>query len=384
MSSLAMPSRTMPQIAFIDLKAQYSHLKADIDARIQAVLDHGQYIMGPEVGDLERQLAAFAGVRHAIAVANGTDALLAALMAWGVGPGDAVFLPGLTFTATAEAPLLLGASPVFVDVDPERFTLDPADLERRIADVRRGGRLCPKVIVPVDLYGLPADYARIAAVADGIPILADAAQSFGATANGRRVGTLGAVTATSFFPAKPLGCYGDGGALFTDDDDLAAILRSLRVHGAGAHKYDVVRVGMNSRLDTIQAAVLLAKLPAFPAELEQRERVARRYDAGLDGVVHIPQRPADHTSTWAQYTIRHEARDLLASALGRAGVPTAIHYPKPMHLQPAYIAYGGGPGSLPVSEALCEQILSLPMHPYMDDATADHIVTAVRDAVAGL
>lgn len=374
----------MSQIAFIDLKTQYDRLKADIDARIQAVLAHGQYIMGPEVAELERQLAAFTGARHAVTVANGTDALQIALMAWGVGPGDAVFLPSLTFTATAEAPLLLGASPVFVDVDPDRFTIDPADLERRIAEVRREGRLRPRVIVPVDLYGLPADYAAVAAVADGIPVLGDAAQSFGATADGRRVGSLATMTATSFFPAKPLGCYGDGGALFTDDDDLAAVLRSLRIHGAGSQKYDVVRVGVNSRLDTIQAAVLLGKLAAFPAELERREALARRYDAGLSDLLHTPHRPAGLTSAWAQYTIQHAARDRLAAALKTAGVPTAVYYPRPMHLQPAYAAHGGGPGSLPVSEALCERVLSLPMHPYMEDATADRIVDAVRQAVSTL
>ena len=372
----------MSGIPFIDLKAQYAALKADIDARVQAVLDHGQYIMGPEVAELERQLAAFAGARHAITVANGTDALLIALMAWGVGPGDAVFLPGLTFTATAEAPLLLGATPVFVDVDPDRFTLDPADLERRIAAVRATGRLRPKVVIPVDLYGLPADYPRIAAVAEGLHVLADAAQSFGASAGGRRVGTLAPVTATSFFPAKPLGCYGDGGALLTDDDDLAGLMRSLRVHGAGSHKYDIVRVGVNSRLDTLQAAVLLAKLPVFAEEIERREALACRYDTGLSDLARIPHRPPGLRSAWAQYTLQHEARDRLAARLQAAGVPTAVHYPHPMHLQPAYAAHGAGAGSLPVSERLCNQVLSLPMHPYMDAATADRIIGAVRDALA--
>lgn len=371
-------------IAFIDLNAQYRHLKTDIDARIQAVLAHGQYIMGPEVVELERQLEAFTGAQHAVTVANGTDALLIALMAWGVGPGDAVFLPGLTFTATAEAPLLLGATPVFVDVDPDRFTIDPADLARRILAVRQQGRLRPKVIMPVDLYGLPADYTAIATVADGIPILGDAAQSFGATVDGLRVGKLAAITATSFFPAKPLGCYGDGGALFTDDDGVAAILRSLRVHGAGSHKYNVVRVGVNSRLDTIQAAVLLGKLTVFQVEMQRREALSRRYDAGLSDMLAIPCRPVGMTSAWAQYTIRHEARDRLAEALKAAGIPTAVHYPRPMHLQPAYMAHGEGSGSLPVSEALCEQVLSLPMHPYMEDATADRIIDTVRQTVSRL
>jgi dTDP-4-amino-4,6-dideoxygalactose transaminase len=364
-------------IPFIDLRAQYERLKPDIDRRIRAVLEHGRFIMGPEVAELEGELARFTGCRHAIAVSSGTDALLIALMAEGVGRGDAVFIPAFTFTAPAEVVLLAGATPVFVDVDPATFNVDPDDLERSIRATAAAGDFEPRAVIAVDLYGLPADYDRLNAIAEaeGLFLLADAAQSFGAVHGGRRVGALAPVTAASFYPSKPLGCYGDGGAVFSDDDSRAEVLRSIRLHGQGAHQYDSVRAGLNGRLDTLQAAVLLAKLPVLEDELAARERLARLYDERLAGLVATPPRVDGVTSAWAQYSILHEGRDRLAAALARQGVPTAIHYPRPMHLH-------GGPGSLPVSERLAAQVLSLPMHPYMDEATAhlisDHVAAALE------
>lgn len=376
-------------IPFIDLKAQYASLKDEIDRRIHAVLDHGGFIMGAEVAELEKALAAFGGAAHCVTCANGTDALTLALMAKEVGPGDAVFCPSFTFTATAEAVLLLGATPVFVEVDENTFNIDTADLERQIAKVRAAGQLRPAAIMPVDLFGQPADYPAIHAIAEreGMWVLADAAQGFGGSLDGKRVGSLAQITATSFFPAKPLGCYGDGGAVFTDDAELAERMRSIRVHGKGGDKYDIVRVGLNSRLDTIQAAVLLVKLAAFPGELEAREAVAKGYDArlsGLPGVV-VPARVPNSTSAWAQYTLRLPAgnRDAVAAALKAKGIPTAVYYPRPMHLQTAYLALGAGAGSLPVSERLAGEVLSLPMHPYMDDSVVETIAAAIRDAVTG-
>lgn len=371
-------------IAFVDLKAQYARLKSDIDARIAAVLQHGRFILGPEVAEFEAALARFSGAAEAVTCSNGTDALLIALMAEEIGPGDAVFAPSFTFTATAEVVLLLGATPVFVDVDPRSFNLDPADLEQRIEAVRREGKLKPRAILAVDLFGLPADYGDMQTLADrhGMFLLADAAQSFGARLGGRRVGTLAPVTATSFFPAKPLGCYGDGGALLTDDPDRAARYRSIRAHGKGTAKYDVARVGLNARLDTLQAAILLAKLDVFEEELAAREALARRYDALLGGSgVTPPARYPDKESAWAQYSILLDDRDAVAASLKAQGVPTAVYYPRPMHLQPAYERFGDGPGSLPVSETLCARILSLPFHPYMNDATADRVCTTLKAAL---
>lgn len=370
-------------IPFIDLKAQYTALKPDIDARIAAVLEHGAFIMGPEVAELETQLAEFSGAKHAVSVSSGTDALLVALMAEGIGPGDAVFVPSLTFTATAEVILVAGATPVFTDVDPTTCNADPSDLQSRIEQTFKQGQLRPKAIIAVDLYGLPADYPAINAIAEqhGMFVIDDGAQSFGATLNGTRVGTLAAVTATSFFPAKPLGCYGDGGAVFTDDADRAAIFKSLRVHGSGASKYEVSRVGLNARMDTIQAAVLLAKLGVFEKEIAAREALAQLYDERLGGRLELPHRTSGATSAWAQYTVQIDQRDELASSLKDQGVPTAIYYPSPMHLQPAYSRYGEGTGSLPQSERLADRVLSLPMHPYMDDATANKICDSVLRAL---
>jgi len=377
-------SSAQQPIEFIDLKAQYRRLRPEIERRIQTVLEHGRFIMGPEILELESALAVFAGSRHAVSCSSGTDALLMSLMAEGVGAGDAVFLPSFTFTATAEVVLLVGATPVFVDVDERTFNIDVGDLEHRVEETARAGRLRPRVVVPVDLFGLPADYAEIGKLAarHDLFVLADGAQSFGAAIDKRRVGALAPVTVTSFYPAKPLGAYGDGGAIFTDDDARAAVLESIRQHGQGAQRYDVVRVGLNARLDTLQAAILLAKLSVLAEEREARERLAVFYDSELSKVVTVPRRVPNTRSAWAQYSILLEDRDDVAVTLERQGVPTAIHYPRPMHLQPAYRHYGAGEGSSPVSERLSRRILSLPMHPYMPDATARRITDAVRAAVA--
>ena len=373
-------------MAFVDLKAQYQAHKAQIDGAVQQVLDHGRFIMGPEVAELETALCQFAGAKYAIGCSSGTDALVLTMMAEDIGPGDAVFVPAFTFTATAEVPLLLGATPVFVDVDPDDFNIDCDDLERRIEAVVAAGELTPRAVLAVDLFGLPVDYDRLHAVAErhGLKIWGDAAQSFGGAMGERKVGTLCRATATSFFPAKPLGCYGDGGAVLTDDDALAERMQSIRAHGKGGAKYDIVRVGLNARLDTIQAAVLLAKLPNFPGELERLETVARRYDELLSDVVKIPSRYQGRVSAWAQYTVKLPAdrRDEVAANLRERGIPTAIYYPMPMHMQTAYRAYGDGEGSVPVSERLSGEVLSLPMHPYMEDADVVRVAEALTRAVS--
>jgi dTDP-4-amino-4,6-dideoxygalactose transaminase len=372
----------MTAIPFIDLAAQRRRLGARLDRAMERVLDHGGYILGPEVQELERRLAGFCGARHAIGCANGTDALVLALMAKGVGAGDAVLVPSFTFAASAEAVVLAGATPVFIEVG-EDFNLCPASLETGLETARAQG-LRPVAAVVVDLFGQAADYGRIGDVCagHGLWTLADAAQSFGGIHPGGKVGTLGTITTTSFFPAKPLGCYGDGGALFTDDDDLARTLRSLRVHGQGGDKYDNVRVGLNSRLDTLQAAILLEKLEIFPDEIEARNRVAERYARGLGDVVAVPVIADGVTSVWAQYTVRvgGNRRDRLAARLKDAGVPTAVYYPKPLHRQTAYRAFPSA-GSLPVSDRLSAEVLSLPMHPYLEPAVQDRIIRAVRDAL---
>lgn len=368
-------------LPFVDLKAQQARIKPALDARMAAVLEHGRYINGPEVGELEAALAERTGARHAVACASGTDALLVALMAAEVGAGDAVFLPAFTFTATAEVVLTAGAVPVFVDVQADSFNIDAEDLERRIAAV--AGTLRPRMVVAVDLFGAPADYDALRAVTDrhGLILLGDAAQSIGAALHDRPVGSLAPVTATSFFPAKPLGCYGDGGALFADDDAMAGVMRSICAHGKGSGKYDIVRAGLNSRLDTLQAAVLLAKLTVFDEEIAARQRVAARYDDRLRELVTVPARRNGVQSAWAQYTIQTDRRDALADGLKARGIPTAIYYPLPMHLQPAYAEYGDGIGAHPVSEALCGRVLSLPMHPYLDDAAIDRVCDAVESVL---
>jgi dTDP-4-amino-4,6-dideoxygalactose transaminase len=373
-------------IPFIDLAAQRRRLGPAIDEAVARVLDHCQFIMGPEVRAAEAELAKFCGARHAITCASGTDALLLPLMAKGIGPGDAVICPGFTFHATAEVVALLGATPVFADVAEDTFNIDTASIQRAIASARGLG-LEPKAVIPVDLFGQPADYDAIGAIAraENLFVLGDAAQSFGATCGNRVVGTLADATATSFFPAKPLGVYGDGGAMFTDDDELAEIIRSLRVHGEGSDKYDCVRIGLNGRFDTIQAAVLIEKLKIFSEEIVARDRIARRYSAALAGKCAVPRVSEGMTSVWAQYTIRlpRGRRDGFVGALKAQGVPTAVHYPKPVHRQPAYRGYPVADGGLPVSERLAVEVVSLPMHAYLDEPTQDRIIDAVQRALAG-
>ncbi len=368
-------------IPFVDLKAQFSAYRTAIEEGIQAVLEHGGFIMGPEVKQLEASLSEFCGVKHTISCSSGTDALLMIMMAEGIGPGDAVFVPAFTFTATAEAILLLGASPVFVDVESDSFNIDVADLERQLATVTSAGGLKPRGILAVDLFGQPANYPALNILAEshGLKVWSDAAQSFGGALGNKSVGSLARATATSFFPAKPLGCYGDGGAVFTDDDELAEKMRSIRAHGKGTAKYDIVRIGLNARLDTIQAAVLLAKLPHFSDEIAAREAVAKRYDEGLSNIVAVPSRAPEAQSAWAQYTIKlpAERRDKVSAALKSDGIPTAVYYPRSMHLQSAYREYGAGENSMPVSERLSTEVLSLPMHPFLSNDECDRIIAAL-------
>jgi dTDP-4-amino-4,6-dideoxygalactose transaminase len=372
-------------IPFIDVAAQRRRLGRAIDDAIARVLAHCQFIQGPEVRALEAELAAFCGARHVIGCASGTDALLLVLMAWSIGPGDAVICPDFTFCATAEMVALLGATPVFADVQAETFNLDPDSLQRAVATAKRLG-LAPRAVIPVDLFGLPADHDGIAAVAaeHGLAVLDDAAQAFGAAYRGRKLGALATATTTSFFPAKPLGCYGDGGAVFTDDDALAARIKSLRVHGEGVDKYDAARIGITGRLDSIQAAVLLEKLKIFPDEIAGRDAIAARYSAGLGDVATVPRVGNESTSVWAQYTIRLAPgrRDTLAKALKSEGIPTAIYYAKPLHRQQAYSRFPVADGGTPVTEQLCDEVISLPMHAYLEPPIQDRIVTAVRRALA--
>jgi dTDP-4-amino-4,6-dideoxygalactose transaminase len=371
-------------IPFIDVAGQRRRLGRAVDDAVARVLAHCQFIQGPEVRALEAELAAYCGARHVIACSSGTDALLLVLMAWGIGPGDAVICPAFTFCATAEVVALLGATPVMADVAAESFNLDPASCERAVAAAKRLG-LKPKAIIPVDLFGLPADHDAIAAIAaaHNLLVLDDAAQSFGATYRGRKLGALATATATSFFPAKPLGCYGDGGAVFTDDETLAACLKSLRVHGESTDKYNAVRIGITGRLDTIQAAVLLEKLKIFDDEIAARNRVAARYADGLAGVAVLPRTGNESTSVWAQYTIRLAPgrRDALAVALKAQGIPTAIYYAKPLHRQEAYADFPVADGGLPVSEQLADEVISLPMHAYLEAPVQDRIIAAVRRAL---
>lgn len=372
----------MSDIAFVDLAAQRQRLGGRIEQAISRVLDHGSFILGPEVAELERRLAAFSGAKHCVTCANGTDALQLIFMAEGIGPGDAIFVPAFTFVASAEMVPLTGAVPFFVDIRETDFALDPASLERAIADARQQG-LRPRMVVPVDLFGHPADYDAIGVIAarEGMLVLADAAQSFGGSYKGRKVGALATYTTTSFFPAKPLGCYGDGGAVFTDDDDRAALLRSLRFHGKGSDKYDNVRIGLNSRLDTIQAAVLLEKLAIFDEELVARDRVAARYTAALGNVVQVPRVADGCSSAWAQYTLILKDRDGLAQACKQAGIPTNVYYPITMNKQSGYRSYPVVSGGVPVSDRLATSVLSLPMHPYLKEADQDRIIAAVTSFV---
>ncbi|MBI1954488.1 MAG: DegT/DnrJ/EryC1/StrS aminotransferase family protein [Proteobacteria bacterium] len=358
-------------IPFIDLKSQLERIRPEIDLAIKRVLDHGMFIMGPEVYELEKQLAAFCGVKHAITCANGTDALGLGLMAKNVGLGDAVFVPSFTFAATAEVVAWMGATPVFIDSLEDTYNIDPKNLEQGIQRAKKIG-LRPVGIIPVDLFGQPADYDAIQEIADNynLWVIADGAQSFGASYKGRKVGNIGDIATTSFFPAKPLGCYGDGGAIFTNDDELASIIKSLRVHGQGSDKYDNVRIGMNGRLDTIQAAILIEKLKIFPDELITRQKTVDSYNEALKDIVSIPRLIEGATSAWAQYTVclpEHINRSNLTASLKEVGIPTMVYYVKPLHLQTAYNHYPTATGSaLPVCESLSERVLSLPMSGYVD------------------
>ena len=373
--------QTERPIRFLDLAAQQARLGPALRERLAAVLDHCQFVLGPEVAELEAALAAFCGATQCVGVSSGTDALQIAMMAEGIGPGDAVFLPAFTYTATAEVPLLLGASPVFVDVDPRTFQIDPSHLHARVTEVARAGRLRPRALVGVDLFGQPADWPalqRIAA-AFGLFTLDDCAQAFGATLGNARLGTLADATAISFFPSKPLGGYGDGGALLTDSAERAALYRSLRSHGEGATRYEVLRTGVNGRLDTLQAAVLLAKLAVFQDELRARERIAAAYDAGLAAHVTVPARVADSRAAWAVYAVLladEAARERMQAGLRAAGVPTAVYYPRPLHRQPAYAAAHDG-SALPVSEDLATRILALPIHPDLGEEEVERVIASV-------
>ncbi len=371
-------------VPFIDIGAQRRRLGKSIDEAVSRVLAHCQFINGPEVTQLEAALAAFSGAKHVVTCASGTDALLMVLMAKGVGRGDAVLCPSFTFCATGEAAALTGATPVFVDVDEATFNMDANSLKCGIATAKRLG-LRPRAVIPVDLFGQSADHDAIGAIAEaeGMFVLDDAAQAFGASYKGRRLGTFGLVTATSFFPAKPLGCFGDGGAIFTDDAELAETLRSVRVHGQGSDKYDNVRLGLTGRLDTVQAAILIEKLKIFEDETAARNKVAARYAQGLGNVVTVPRLASGCTSVWAQYTIRlldGTDRDGFAAALKGQGIPTAIYYPKSMHQQTAYRDFPVADGGLPASERLSCNVISLPMHAYLDEPTQDRIIKAVRSA----
>ena len=382
----AAPESSSRPIALFDMKAQQALIRGELDRRIASVLDSGRFVQGPEVDEREKQLASFAGCKHAVGVSSGTDALQIAMMAEGIGRGDAVFLPAFTYTATAEVPLVLGATPVFVDVDPQSFNIDIADLKRRIAAVKAEGKLRPRAVVGVDLFGLPADWPAIEAICaeEGMFALDDAAQAFGASLDGKRLGRWGGAAALSFYPTKTLGCYGDGGAILTDSDEKAELYRSLRTHGEGKQRYEVLRTGMNGRLDTIQAAILLCKLPLFEEELRSRTRIAGWYAERLGNRVQTQAQRPGAESAWGLYSITLPAaadRPRVQEACKAAGVPTGIYYPLPLHHQPAYRDHHAGAAPLPVSEELCTRILSLPMHPYLDEAQADRVCTAVLSAL---
>jgi len=368
---------------FIDLGAQRARINHRLKAAVDRVIDSGAYILGPDVREFEKQLADYVGVRNVVACANGTDALLLPLLASGIGPGDAVFCPSFTFAATAEVVALAKAEPVFVDIDPDSYNMDPASLESAIAMVRAEGRLTPKAIIPVDLFGLAADYPAIGAIArrEKLMVIEDAAQAIGGSLDNRMCGAFGDVASTSFYPAKPLGCYGDGGAMFTDDDAFAETLRSYAFHGKGATQYDNIHVGLNSRLDTLQAAILIEKLAILEEEMAERQVVARRYAEGLKGVVKTPVVPENRRSAWAQYAIETPHRDGLKAHLQAAGIPSVIYYVKPLHLQVAYERFPRVPTGLPVSEGLPSRILCLPMHPYLTADDQDRICGAIAEFI---
>jgi dTDP-4-amino-4,6-dideoxygalactose transaminase len=371
-------------IPFIDFQAQRARLGPALDDAIAEAIAGGQWILGPQIAQLEKELAVFAGVKHALGCANGTDALLLILRAWEIGPGDAVFVPAFTFVATAEVVSLVGATPVFVDVLKNSFNLDPKSLKTAISMVRGDGALTPRAIIPVDLFGQPADYRKIESIAEAekLLLLCDTAQGFGGSLDNRRTGSIGDAASTSFFPAKPLGCYGDGGACFTDDDALAERLASLRMHGQGEHRNEHVHIGLNSRLDSIQAAILIEKLKIFPQEIEAREHIARRYNDAFKACssIQTPQVIQGARSIWAQYTLCVSHRNNLQGDLKGEGIPTAVYYPIPLSMQPAYRHYPSTP--IPMSEALSHQVVSLPMHPYLIKSTQDRIIAAVLNSVS--
>ncbi len=359
---------------FIDLAAQQKLIRSELEAAILKVLDHGQYIMGPEVKEFEVQLQEFTGASHALTCANGTDALTLVLMAWGVGPGDAVFVPSFTYVATAETPAQLGATPFFVDVCEDTFNIDPYSFKQAVIDCRALG-LKPKIVIPVDLFGQPADIDLVTEIAhaENIKVLVDSAQSFGATSNGRRVGSMGDAVTTSFFPAKPFGCYGDGGAVFTNNEEDSEIINSIRLHGKGSNKYDNVRIGLNSRLDTLQAAILIEKLKLFPEELSMRSLVAQNYNSLLADVCNVPILSHGNTSSWAQYTLKVDNRAELQSKLNEFGIPTVVYYPIPLSKQGGYKQYPAVTTGVESSSALSEKVLSIPMHPYLSDESQHYI-----------
>ena len=369
-------------LQFIDLATQQSRIRENIDSAIANVLDHGQYIMGPEVRNFEEDLKNFTGSEHVLSCANGTDALTLVLMAWGIGPGDAVFVPSFTYVATAEAPAQLGATPFFVDVIENTFNIDPESFKSAIEEAIEQN-LKTAAVIPVDLFGQPAEIDSITEIAksNDIKVLVDGAQSFGASSHGRVVGSMGDATTTSFFPAKPLGCYGDGGAVFTQDDDLARLINSIRLHGKGEEKYDNVRIGVNSRLDTIQAAILIEKLKIFSEEILLRQQVADAYQENLGEVIKTPKIEDGLTSAWAQYTLILDDRDAVANALKQANIPSVVYYPKALSQQSGYDFYPSVSTGLEISEKLTARVLSLPMHPYLQREEIERICSVILDAI---
>jgi dTDP-4-amino-4,6-dideoxygalactose transaminase len=371
-------------IPFIDLKAQRERIKDRMDAAVMKVLDEGRYILGPEVSELETRLAEFAGIGRALSCANGTDAILIPLMAWGIGPGDAVFVPSFTFAATAEVVVLAGASPVFVDIDPDTYNMSPASLKAAIEAVKAAGELTPKAVIAVDLFGQPADYPALAPIAreHGLKLVSDCAQGYGCTLDGKASLHWADALTVSFYPAKPLGAYGDGGAVLCKDDALFDVMKSVRVHGEGASRYEYARIGLNSRLDTLQAAILLAKLDVFAEEIEMRQSVADRYAGGFGNMIKIPHIIDGAQSTWAQYTVEVDDREGFRDHLAKQGVPTAIYYPIPLHMHEPYAGYPVAPGGLPATEAAALRVVSLPMHPDMPQADIDRVIAAVTEFCA--
>ena len=366
-------------IPFIDLKAQRTRLNGKIEAAVMKVIDEGRYILGPEVTELEEKLAEFAGIGRALSCANGTDAILIPLMAWGIGPGDAVFVPSFTFAASAEVIVLTGASPVFVDVDPVTYNMSPESLSAAIDIVKADGQLTPRAIIAVDLFGQPVDYPTMANIAQGhdLKLVSDCAQGFGNTIDGKSPLHWADALTISFYPAKPLGAYGDAGAVIVKDDDLFATMKSVRVHGEGSERYEYARIGINSRLDTMQAAILLAKLSVFADEIKMRQAVADKYSAKMGNLVKTPKVLDGYQSTWAQYTIEVSDRDEFRAAMAEQGVPTAIYYPIPLHMHEPYAGYPVAPGGLPVTEAVAHTVVSLPMHPDMPDVDVERVCAAV-------